>query len=51
LIVPEIGGEFVNVNVACLDDVPLDVLEGVKIRYVDGRGDNWFEEPKEKAIL
>jgi hypothetical protein len=51
LNVPQAGGEFVSVNVACLDDVPIEVLEGVKVRYADGRSDNWWVEAKEKAIL
>jgi hypothetical protein len=38
--IPELGGEFYSVNVRCLDDVD---LEGVLVRYVDGRHDTWAE--------
>jgi len=44
-------GEFVSVNVACLDDLPFEELEGVVVRYADGRNDAWWNEPKEKSIL
>lgn len=38
--IAELGGEFYSVNVRCLDDVD---LEGVLIRYLDGRHDTWAE--------
>ena len=38
--VPEIGGEYYAVNVRCLDDLD---LEGVLIRYLDGKHDTWAE--------
>jgi hypothetical protein len=34
----ELGGDFVSVNVNCLDDVELGE---VKVTYWDGRHDNW----------
>ena len=40
-----------SVNVACLDDVDFSELEGVTVRYADGKADNWWNEPKEKTIL
>lgn len=48
---PGVMGEFVSVNVACLDDLPFEELEGVAVRYADGRNDAWWNEPKEKSIL
>ena len=45
--VPEIGGKFYSVNVACLDDVDLDELVNAPITYFDGRHDNWESPPKE----
>ena len=48
---PELSGEFVSVNLACLDDMPLEELEKVKVRYADGRNNEWWNEPKEKNIL
>ena len=36
--IPQIGGEFVSVNLHCLDDAD---LTGVTIQYQDGRNDTW----------
>jgi len=49
--IPQIGGAFVSVNVACLDDIEHEELAKVQIRYADGLNDNWWNEPKEKAYL
>ena len=35
---PELGGEYVSVNVSCLDDIDPATL---KVVYWDGRHDNW----------
>lgn len=41
---PEMGGEFVSINLNCLDDIdPIDV----KVMYWDGRHDNWYAGPRE----
>ena len=49
--VKEIGGAFVSVNVACLDDISPEELGRLPIRYMDGRHDNWFESPKVTSYL
>lgn len=49
--IPQIGGKFVSINVACLDDVEEGELDGVAVRFADGRNDNWWNEPKEKKWL
>jgi hypothetical protein len=49
--VKEIGGAFVSVNVACLDDISPEQLGQLPIRYVDGRNDNWFAAPKVTSYL
>jgi len=49
--VEEIGGAFVSISVACLDDVEPAELAEIPIRYMDGRNDNWFEAPKETRYL
>ena len=36
--IPELGGEFYQVNLRCLDGVN---LEGVQIVHIDGRNDTW----------
>jgi hypothetical protein len=44
--VEEIGGEFRSIRIACLDDVPAEALAAIPVRYMDGRNNNWFEEPQ-----
>ena len=38
--VPELGGEYYSINIRCLDGVDLD---GVLVRYLDGKHDTWAE--------
>jgi hypothetical protein len=45
--IPEIGGPFVSVSLAALDDLPLEDLIGAPLVHMDGRHDNWFEAPAE----
>jgi hypothetical protein len=48
---PEMGGDFVCVNVACLDDVTPEELEAAPIRYENGAADDWGNEPKIRGYL
>ena len=43
--VPEIGGDFVSINVACLDNVPDAELAALPVRYSNGRDNEWMHEP------
>ena len=43
----DLGGDFVAVNVACLDDAGVDELLQTPIRYEDGRNNNWDSRPAE----
>ena len=41
----QLGGAFVSIQVACLDDVPDEVLVAAPILYQDGRNDAWWQVP------
>lgn len=44
---PEIGGDYVAVRLASLDDAtPEDLLSG-PIRFANGRDNDWWREPEE----
>jgi hypothetical protein len=41
---PQIGGDFVSLNLNCLDDFDVNTLDVV---YWDGRHDNWMAGPRD----
>ena len=43
---PQMGGEFYAVNVACLDDASDDELAAAPVRYADGRTNDWSRTPE-----
>jgi hypothetical protein len=45
------GRPYVNVNLACLEDVAPEELLAAPIRYCDGRNDAWGETPSEARHL
>ena len=49
--IKEIGGAFVSINVACLDNVAPEELAGLYIHYSDGLHDNWQNSPKITSYL
>lgn len=49
--VKEIGGAYVSVYIATLDDVDDATLAAVPVRHTDGRNDNWWNEPAETRHL
>lgn len=49
--VEELGGDYVSVNVAALDDVDTGELADAPVRYFDGRNNNWQSEPLESRHL
>jgi hypothetical protein len=49
--VPQIGGPFVSINIACLDGVSDEELVALPISYLNGRDYDWMHEPKETRYL
>lgn len=49
--IPEIGGKFVSVSVACLDDASPDELLSGPLTYFNGRDNKWLEVPAETRHL
>ena len=49
--VEQIGGHYVSVQVACLDDAPVEDLLAGPVRCCDGRNNNWMEAPAETRHL
>ena len=49
--VKEIGGDYVGIQVTCLDDATPEELLSGPIHYADGRHDNWMQPPPETRHL
>ena len=45
------GGDFLSVHLACLDDLPVTVLVSAPLHYMDGLHDNWHNPPAETRHL
>lgn len=48
--VEEIGGDFVSIQVATLDDATPEELAAAPINYGNGRDNLWWERPSETEI-
>jgi hypothetical protein len=46
-----LGLVFVNVSLACIEDVDVDALIAAPVRYCDGLHDNWASAPRETRNL
>jgi hypothetical protein len=49
--IEEIGGDYVSVKLACLDDIDPAELAEAPVRYFDGRANNWWNPPAETRHL
>lgn len=49
--IPEIGGNYISINLACLDDLDPAELIAAPVQYMDGRNDNWWHPPAETRHL
>jgi hypothetical protein len=49
--VEAIGGDYVSISLAALDDVDPTELAQAPVRYMDGRNNNWFNPPAETRHL
>ena len=49
--IEQIGGPYVSVPLAALDDVSPEQLAALPVRYMDGRHDNWWNPPEVTSYL
>ncbi|HTO34006.1 MAG TPA: GFA family protein [Pararhizobium sp.] len=49
--IEQIGGAFVSVSLACLDDLDPSVLAEAPVSYADGRNNAWWNTPAETRHL
>jgi hypothetical protein len=47
----QIGGDYVSVSLACLDDVDPAELVAAPVRFMDGKANNWWNPPAETRHL
>jgi hypothetical protein len=47
----QIGGDYVSVNLSCLDDLPPEELIAAPVKYSDGRANAWWNPPTETRHL
>ena len=49
--VPQIGGDYVSVALSSLDDLPPSELAAAPVLFMNGRDNDWFNEPSETGHL
>ena len=49
--IEQVGGDYVSIQLAALDDAPLSELIDAPVRYADGRDNAWWQAPAETRHL
>jgi hypothetical protein len=49
--IPEVGGEYVSVQLASLDDATLEELIAAPVKYFNGGDNDWWHAPAETRYL
>lgn len=49
--VEEIGGDYVSIALACLDDASVDELISGPLTFADGLNNNWMQPPADTRAL
>jgi hypothetical protein len=49
--IAEIGGDYVSINLACLDDLDPAELIAAPVRFSDGKANTWWNPPAETRHL
>jgi hypothetical protein len=49
--IEQIGGDYVSVQLSCLDDVQPEELIAAPVHYADGRNNSWWLTPAETRHL
>jgi hypothetical protein len=49
--VEQIGGDYVSINLACLDNASDEELSEAPVRFMNGRDNDWFNAPPETRYL
>ena len=47
----ELGGDYITINLACLDTIEPSELASAPVTYMDGRNNSWFSAPAEVRHL
>ena len=49
--VEQIGGDYVSINLACLDNASDEELSTAPVQFMNGRDNDWFNVPRETRYL
>ena len=49
--IEQIGGHYVSINLACLDDMQPSELAEAPVKFSNGRDNDWWHEPSEVRHL